>query len=484
MAKKKLNVPTRLQGLEQITSMDEFLDRFNLNGFAYIYNYVQFRKCDTFNFEAIGRKHDPFCYEATDYNVGSEDMLMLQPYGFHTVMFVDDDLNPWEFELLFIEADEIREILQNSWKEVVPQKIHSPKIQIKGIKPVRKLMANFSNLQSNREILNLIRRKNPYAAAFVESVNIEPVFYCMAPQIEQLYKMGIAFIEKMIHEEFSLAPRRKRLSKSEINAFNRLTQRGTSPKTIFKTSKVVYNGMKDVSDLLAWDAVRKMAKNGKINADTIRMMVNTGYNVRDLTMVNLILSKTYRGQAIFTMDSLINYLNRIDMNEAIDRNEGLQILLDYLRCCETLNVEPRIDGDSLKREHDVMARNVRQHRDQVMAEKMTAACEELQKYNYSESVFFARAIASYDDLIDEANQQHNCVATYASLIANGKTMIFVVRMTANPGKSFITLELDPATLRIRQKYVAYNQPVRNRSASEFLLRFQKHCMRISDERMD
>ena len=127
-----------------------------------------------------------------------------------------------------------------------------------------------------------------------------------------------------------------------------------------------------------------------------------------------------------------------------------------------------------------MARNVRQHRDKAMATLMQTKCDELQAYNYREGVFFARAISSYDDLLDEATQQHNCVASYARAIANGRTMIFVVRKCNAPEKSFITLELDTKDLHVRQKEVACNQPVRNKAASDFISRFQRHCVYVRE----
>ena len=467
MAKKKLNVPEKLNNLEQFTSMADFLDQFGKEGFSYTGTFVQFLKKDSGNFEATKCNH----VEVT--------LLFLRRFESHTILFIDDDLNPWSFELE-MDEDEASQ-LAAPWRIDLPLTISPIKVKIKNVKPVTKLMLGLSALQTSKEVIDLIKRKNHYGADFIVSTNMDPFIFCMAPQIEQLYKMGMAFAENMRYKSVTIEQYRDRFQKSEIDAFNRLTQRGTNPKTIFKTSKAVYSAMKDVTDLIVWDSVRKMAKNGKVNEDTIRMMVNTGYKEKEFSMVNLVLGKMYRGKPIFTMDSLINYLNRIDMNEAIGREEGLQLLLDYLRSCEVLDVEPKIDGDSLKREHDVMARNVRQYRDAVMAEKMAAKCDELQKYNYFESVFFARAISSYDDLIDEANQQHNCVASYARLIADGRTMIFVIRMKANPDRSYITLELDPKTFRIRQKYVAYNQPVRNRAASEFILRFQRHCVSVRNE---
>ena len=115
-----------------------------------------------------------------------------------------------------------------------------------------------------------------------------------------------------------------------------------------------------------------------------------------------------------------------------------------------------------------------------MSALMQEKCDELQAYNYREGIFFARAISSYDDLLDEATQQHNCVASYASAIAKGRTMIFVVRKCNAPNKSFITLELDPKDLHVRQKEVACNQPVRNKAASDFISRFQRHCIEVRE----
>ena len=124
-------------------------------------------------------------------------------------------------------------------------------------------------------------------------------------------------------------------------------------------------------------------------------------------------------------------------------------------------------------------------------------CEKMKKYDYTEGVYFVRGIRSHDDLLDEANQQHNCVAAYGSRIANGSSYIYVLREVAKPDKSLITIELSPDGRNIRQKYLeaeiwimavepspygrniiqkylAYNQPVRNRSQSEFIDRWMKH----------
>ena len=49
-----------------------------------------------------------------------------------------------------------------------------------------------------------------------------------------------------------------------------------------------------------------------------------------------------------------------------------------------------------------------------------------------------------------------------------------MRETAHPEKSLVTVELSPDLKTIRQKYLAYNQPIRNKSISDFLDRWHQH----------
>ena len=108
-------------------------------------------------------------------------------------------------------------------------------------------------------------------------------------------------------------------------------------------------------------------------------------------------------------------------------------------------------------------------------------CLELTKYNYEEEVYFIRAIKGQDDLIDEASQQHNCVASYTHRIIKGESLIYVMREKSLPNKSLITVELSPNGLTIRQKYKAYNKPINNKSQTEFLERWLKYCHKVNQE---
>ena len=89
-----------------------------------------------------------------------------------------------------------------------------------------------------------------------------------------------------------------------------------------------------------------------------------------------------------------------------------------------------------------------------------------------------RAIQSAEDLNKEASQQRNCVASYADRIVKGESWIFVMREVAQPDTSLITIEIDPNSFSIRQRYLACNQPIRNKEHSEFINRWYNYIIKL------
>ena len=64
--------------------------------------------------------------------------------------------------------------------------------------------------------------------------------------------------------------------------------------------------------------------------------------------------------------------------------------------------------------------------------------------------YLIRPIDSADEIIREGEQQHNCVAGYADRHASGQTVICVLRRADTPRTSWHTVELNPATLQVKQ----------------------------------
>ena len=93
------------------------------------------------------------------------------------------------------------------------------------------------------------------------------------------------------------------------------------------------------------------------------------------------------------------------------------------------------------------------------------------KNDYQDGKYLIRAIRDYDDLLDEAKQQHNCVASYSNAIGERRSLIYVMRAVSNPRRSIATVEIDPQESVIRQRFLAYNQPIREKEKTEFLDRW-------------
>lgn len=329
-------------------------------------------------------------------------------------------------------------------------------------------------LQSEEQLDELLKQTNPYGREYFRNHDIWGHYYpqriLLYPQLEQLHKLGYRFAENIAYDSF--------VDRKDEEYFKRLCQEGTDLKSIFKTTKPVYTTLKEERSLELWDEYRRMVKMGRISDDTLQDLYSRNYRTVEIKEVGRILSRTYNGKQVFSFDSLINYLGRLDQYEAISGVEALQILDDYLFMCQQLQMEPRVDGDSLKREHDIAARLVRQQRNEILAREMSEACEKLQVWNYEGDKFFVRGVQSYDDLLDEAKQQHNCVASYANRISHGESKIYVLREKATPNRSLVTIEINPKGTEIRQKYLAYNQPIRNKAISDFIDEWLAHIRKV------
>lgn len=424
----------------------------------------------------------PIMIERSDYNIGRSTNTL---YLMSILYYVDKTGTVWKCSLTGVGIAAALKNYNYGCTESVPFGIE--KLEFSGWRKVKKLETDFyesqvlSSCAANKSVQERTAAAlGPYAIKFFEEHGFKMarrrdcVLALLAPELEQLSKAGYAFADEMIDV---LASKRYSYTAATMESFNRLVQPGRNLKEIFKTSKAVYSLLKDEVKLKVWDEYRKFDKFGRIQPAAMRRFYESGEWIddRELSEFQKILGAKYRGKTVFTFESLENYLHRLDQYEAISPIEALPILRDYLQMCKQLEMKPKIDGDSLKREHDIAARLCREKYDERMSEKMEKACEDLSRFNYEEKLFIIRGVKSYDDLLDEAKQQHNCVASYAELISRGKSFIYFLRQKSAPNKSFVTVEIEIAENMpyIRQKYMAFNRPVRNKAATEFLNRWLK-----------
>ena len=359
-------------------------------------------------------------------------------------------------------------------------------------KNIKNIDSGISNYFHRCNIINsvedILKETNPYGYAFAVQEKIHPLALVFFPQLEQLKKAGYSIADTIIskfNDSFNASIygwRCLRLDSNDYKMIGMMFHKGTSLYEMLGFSRDIAKEMKDVDSIKFWNICRKLMKKNLLNVESLRFLKEANYDDKSFQSLYSIVTKGVDGRNYFTIPSLLRYLRKVDMYEAIDHKEALMLIQDYIRCCHMLSVNPRFDSDSLKREHDVMARNARtmieKNRRIEMNEKMKSACANLHKYDYKEDIFFVRAIDSFDDLLDEPTQQVNCVSGYANSIAKGTSKIFVMRETARPDKSLITIELSPDN-SVRQKYLSHNRPIRNKAQSDFIDRWVKHIRKAS-----
>lgn len=78
---------------------------------------------------------------------------------------------------------------------------------------------------------------------------------------------------------------------------------------------------------------------------------------------------------------------------------------------------------------------------QVMAFSLEQ--EKMKKYEFEDDVYKVIVPMESSDIIDEANQQQHCVASYIDRIRQGKTHILFIRQRLNEEESCLTVEVTP-----------------------------------------
>ena len=69
--------------------------------------------------------------------------------------------------------------------------------------------------------------------------------------------------------------------------------------------------------------------------------------------------------------------------------------------------------------------------------------EKMKPYEYSNDIFKVIVPMSSADILDEAQQQQHCVASYIERIRNGKTHILFIRQPIAEDVSYLTVEVTP-----------------------------------------
>lgn len=297
---------------------------------------------------------------------------------------------------------------------------------------------------------------------------------CLAlkyPQLELLYKTNF----KKLAIDWVKEP-----SKTE---YSRCFKSGKNLDEITKLPKYAWSSIINYAkDINEYNELRIWVQKDGLSKEALEEIISQRLGKKELSAVRKLCTKTFNGKKLYTLETLLNYLHRCDVYQAIPQDVAIELLDAYIRMSIDLGVEPLTNSNSLKREHDVTARNHLQwwqkKRNTEYEKGFAEQSSKLQKFEFEDENYIAITPRTIDDLLNEASQQRNCLSCYTSYYAQGHAKIFFVRKKNEKEKSYISIEMDNDLTRFIQKFYSCNRPVDNPQDLAFLDKWLEHIQKV------
>lgn len=166
------------------------------------------------------------------------------------------------------------------------------------------------------------------------------------------------------------------------------------------------------------------------------------YNTKDIKILRFLNKfNTYDLRQIKEYTKLDNFIKYFKENKLKDST----MYLDYLRFARKLKLDLKnkkyLFPKDLKQAHDELEKQIEILEQQINNEMIQERLEALSKNIYKNKKFIIFPADSAESLIDESQQQNNCVRTYVDRYAEGNCDIYFMRNVDNPKKSLVTIEV-------------------------------------------
>ena len=255
-------------------------------------------------------------------------------------------------------------------------------------------------------------------------------WYAKYPHIEQLLKAN-----------FLVGPISSMLScywKSDSGKFEKLFHKGTTLQEITGLKNYMIPFVKDIDEWSTYEeTTRFLMKNAKGKEDCELWDTIAG----DLGITRVREIKYLLNNGYFTLKTLKNYLDRLDMHQAIGKYEGVILTKKYVVNCKKLKIDPVFDQPSIKRDLDVTNREILRAANALVDQKFIDATSKYKYLEYENDKFKVVVPKDAADLRQEGCSQHNCVNGYKNGIADGYYKVLFVRRKSRPDKSYVTMEI-------------------------------------------
>lgn len=290
--------------------------------------------------------------------------------------------------------------------------------------------------------------------------------YCMLyiryPQIELLIKTKYSeIIYELLYSK----------SSSLEYTFKRNFKQGTNLKEILPAPEWIMNPKLSLSEM---NDARILYSKYRPSKESFERFLELNLRKSEIKIFKQILTLKFHGNPLYTFDKLISYIGRCDMYQAIYPYDCVIILRDYLNMCISMDTLPDVNSNSLKREHDIAARNFNLIVDKIIEDNFIQKAKELKIYEYENKKYKVLVPKTPQELINEGKNNRNCVGSYVKSFSEGNSKIFFIRDKKHIDSSYVTLEMRGSC--ITQAYLSANRTITDKPTLDFIAEWQNHLI--------
>lgn len=147
----------------------------------------------------------------------------------------------------------------------------------------------------------------------------------------------------------------------------------------------------------------------------------------------------------YKITSLLKYLTRQQL--LTQRMLSLPIepstlLLDYYNMSEDMGLKFDRTPQNIEKSHYIISKNYKVNNSEELKLKFKEKAKSMLKMEVIDKDFSLIVPKTVEDMIEEGNLLHHCVASYCKKVVMGEANVLFFRSTAAPNVPFVTIELD------------------------------------------
>lgn len=200
--------------------------------------------------------------------------------------------------------------------------------------------------------------------------------------------------------------------------------------------------------------------------------LNPTYYMNSITQLSILIHDNN-----YNIDTFMNYLDSLLMYQAIEPRESVQLLFDYIRMNNDMNLDFDKYPKSLKLQHDITLKNYRVVSSEIQNQKISELYKKMSYLSFKDGDYIIVRPSDATDIIEEGKTLHHCVGSYVDRVINRQTTIAFMREESDKDKRFITIEIQGNS--VVQAHGEFNRGL-NEKEKAFVKKYEKHLSNFTN----